>query len=191
MKNLPSGTPEGHQTFPRGCAPCPMTLGNSQGQTFPDIHCRLSTVNTRPCLNINISMVLRPYILGVTRGEREVLCMACLVQTPFKCWVSSNLSYTCSVPRFGIHWKIAKRWPNDDQLCCFKKTKRWPFEDFKDDQFQVLRCLIKEISGFETFNVPEWQTVPISRDLPPTGWLFFSGPPLICLSPRPIINFWT
>ena len=49
LKNLPSGIPSGHQTFPRGCAPREslMTLGNSLGQIFPDNHCGLSTVYTR------------------------------------------------------------------------------------------------------------------------------------------------
>ena len=38
LKNLPTGIPSGHQTFPRGCAPQEslMTLGNFQGQIFPD-----------------------------------------------------------------------------------------------------------------------------------------------------------
>ena len=50
LKKLPSGIPSGHQTFPRGCAPREslMTLGNSLGQLFPDNHCGLSTVYTRP-----------------------------------------------------------------------------------------------------------------------------------------------
>ena len=49
LKNLPSGIPSGHQTFPRGCAPREslMTLGNSLGQIFPDNHCGLSTVYTK------------------------------------------------------------------------------------------------------------------------------------------------
>ena len=48
LKNLPSGIPLGHQTFPRCCAPREslMTLGNALGQIFPDNHCGLSTVYT-------------------------------------------------------------------------------------------------------------------------------------------------
>ena len=49
LENLPSGTPSGHPTFPRGCAPREslMTLRNSLKQIFPDNHCGLSTVYTR------------------------------------------------------------------------------------------------------------------------------------------------
>ena len=49
LKNLPTGIPSGHQTFPRGCAPREslMTLGNSLGQIFPDNPYGLSTVCPR------------------------------------------------------------------------------------------------------------------------------------------------
>ena len=49
LKNLPSGIPLGHQTFPWGCAlrESLMTLENSLGQIFPDNHCGLSTVYTK------------------------------------------------------------------------------------------------------------------------------------------------
>ena len=49
LKNLPTGIPSGHQTFPRGCAPWEslMTLGNSLGQIFPDNPYGLSTVCPR------------------------------------------------------------------------------------------------------------------------------------------------
>ena len=48
LKNLPTGVPSGHQTFPRECAPREglMTLANSLGQIFPDNPYRLSTVCT-------------------------------------------------------------------------------------------------------------------------------------------------
>ena len=48
LKNLLSGIPLGHQTFPWGCAPWEslITLGNSLGQIFPDNHYGLSTVYT-------------------------------------------------------------------------------------------------------------------------------------------------
>ena len=48
LKNLPSGIPLGHQTFPWGCAPQEslMTLRNSLRLIFPDNHCGLSTVYT-------------------------------------------------------------------------------------------------------------------------------------------------
>ena len=46
LKNLPTGVPLGHQTFPCGCAPREilMTLGNSLGLIFPDNPYKLSTV---------------------------------------------------------------------------------------------------------------------------------------------------
>ena len=91
----------------------------------------------------------------------------------------------CSVPSFGIHWTMAKQWPNNDQFCCFKKTKRWPFEGFKDDQFQVLQCFIMKILDSKCsmslndklyqsqeiylifWNVPEWITPPLLVRTPP------------------------
>ena len=56
LKNLPLGTPSGHQTFPQGCAPREslMTLGNSQGQIFPDNHCGLYTVYTTVLLDFRL-----------------------------------------------------------------------------------------------------------------------------------------
>ena len=36
--------------------------------------------------------------------------------------LSNNLLCKCIAPRFCIHWKIAKQWPNDIQFCCLKKT---------------------------------------------------------------------
>ena len=57
LKNLPTGIPSGHQTFPWGCASqeCLMTLRNSLGQSFPDNHYGLSTVYTRYLRELPIS----------------------------------------------------------------------------------------------------------------------------------------
>ena len=59
LKNLPTGIPSGHQTFPRGCAPREslMTLGNSLGQIFPDNPYGLSTVCTRLVYHVTHSFL--------------------------------------------------------------------------------------------------------------------------------------
>ena len=86
LKNLPSGTASGHQTFPRGCAPRESlkTLGNSLGQFFPDNHCGLSTVYTRLVFQVLFVRRWQPPLLrpagpglySVVLCDAVVLCSA-------------------------------------------------------------------------------------------------------------------
>ena len=85
LKNLPSGTPSGHQTIPRGCAPRKslMTLGNSLGQIFPENHCGLSTVYTT--LSLALSTVhsslstQRCALRTVNSSPSTLFCALCTV----------------------------------------------------------------------------------------------------------------
>ena len=83
LKNLPSGIPSGHQTFPRGCAPREslMTLGNSLGQIFTDNHCGLSTVYTRVNPGVTLGCIIFTTLIQKSEKQWKVL-KVCLENLP-------------------------------------------------------------------------------------------------------------